>query len=188
MVHPSRLRVAAVLAAVAGLALFANPVLAHTTVKQVGTTGSWSLKDTHRRPGARCAYSIYGNLFQISIRPPVVYGAYSSPTWVGWRFRILRSTNAGATWRTIKRSSVHKDRATSSVPADGFARRLWDGPEEVDPPASSWYKVRLVILFYAPGSARTVEGKVVVEDDWYKEKYPTSPAFHHPEYCGDSPD
>lgn len=183
MNHHAGVRVGAAAVALIAVVLSAGPVVADTVIKETGTRGAWSLKDTHRRPGAKCAYSIYGDLYAISVRPPQVYGAYPMETWVGWRFKILRSTNEGSTWRTIYRSPLQKDRATDTMAADEFMRPTWDGPNEVDPPAHAWYKVKVITLFYAPGSATSVEGKIITEVDNYKEKYPTSRAFVNPEYC-----
>lgn len=168
------------------IALSTAPVLAHTVISQTGLRGTWALQDTQRRPGATCDYNIYGDLYQVKIKPPTVESSHAAATWVGWKYQILRRGSSG--WRVIEVSNVQRDMATSSAAADGFTWRTWDNLG-VDPPANGRYKVRILILFYAPGSSTTVEGKVVVEDDWYKETYPSwSQAYKHAEYCSNNPD
>ncbi len=185
MRHISHVRVALV-AVLFALVMGASPALAKTEISHTGTRGNWSLKDTHRKPGVTCDYSIYGDLYQIKAKAPKVFGSHAGQTWVGWKYKIMRST--GSRWHVIDRSDVQKDMASRTAAADGFSRRVWDG-FGVDPPANARYKVRLVILFYAPGSTTAVEGKVVVEDDWYKETYPTwAHPYKHADYCSDTPD
>lgn len=177
---------AALLVAILGLALAAGPALGKTIISQTGTRGSWSLVDKKRNPGVTCDYNIYGDLYQLRVKAPKVYGRYSSPTWVGWRYQILRRT--GGRWRVINSSAVVKDTATSAMAADGFASRTWEDLG-VDPPANARYKVRVIILFYSPASSTTVEGRVTVEDDWYQETYPTwSSPYKHADYCSNNPD
>lgn len=181
-----RLGSGALVGGLLAVALSAGPAFADTVISRTGLRGTWALQDTQRRPGATCAYNIYGDLSQIRIKPPTVKSSHAAATWVGWKYQILRRGSSG--WRVIEVSNVQKDMATSSAAADGFTWRTWEDLG-VDPPANARYKVRIVILFYAPGSSMTVEGKVVVEDDWYKETYPSwSHPYKHAEYCSNTPD
>ena len=140
--------------------LAGGPVLAFAPDVS-GTTGTWVVIDTDGSPGAECEYDDEELLVEIAIRPPEkVWGAYAQATWVGWKFKILRRKYADGPWKVIFTSSTRKDTATLPPQSADFGTvfRTWQ------PPATDkgwWYKVRLVLLFYKPGSKKVVEGRTV---------------------------
>jgi len=174
-------RVFVVAATLLALSLVAQPALAETIVGgPTGNISDYEVYDMH--PGEKGAHCLYeaGNydLDRINVRPPQVHGDHSNKTWVGWRFRILRSTNSGSSWNVVHTSSIQKDRANNAIPADGFTRRGWAAPEN----PTGWFLVRIQIFWYVPGSMTNVAGKVAIEYDWYKAKWST---FSYPQeaYC-----
>lgn len=156
-------RRAVVLAAsVLALSLGAQPALAATQIKDTGRTGYSEVSE----PGGVCRYRDGNSRLKFInvFYPSSVHGDYppTQPrTWVGWRFNVLRSTDSGTTWNKIYTSPTQKDRANDAIPADGFTNMRWYA--SLNP--SGWYKVRVVILFYAPGSQTNVEGKTIWESD-----------------------
>lgn len=107
-----------------------------------------------------------------------MHGYYTNKTWVGWQFKVLRSTDFGSTWHEYYASPIQKDKANDSIPADGFSRMAWVAPEH----PTGYYLVRIHVWFYVPGSKTVSEGHAVVEYDNYKSKWN---GVHHPsaEYC-----
>jgi hypothetical protein len=143
--------------------LSAQPVGAETPISETGTVGAYEFLDTHSDYGGRCVYGANEKLKKISIRAPQnVHGAYASNTWVGWQFKIRRSVQHNS-WQTIYTSSVQKDRANDAIPANDFTRRAW----YLSGTPNGLYAVRVILLFYAPGSSTNVEGRVSVRYDYY---------------------
>jgi hypothetical protein len=158
-----------------GLALGAGPVLGFSGVTETGTRGQWQVKDNAvpGEEGVRCFYENNGtggsDLVRVRVRPPtLVKGAYANASWVGWRFRIMRSTDGGSTFQAYFTSTTWKDKASSSAAADAFGYRSWNVPGGLD---QSSIRVQLTIFFYRPGSSTTVAGKVVGLYDNYINKY-----------------
>ena len=164
-------RVLSFAAALTALVLSVQPVAAETVINETGRWGYYEVYDNQDfQRGANCFYETGTfDLDKITVRPPMVHGDYAQNTWIGWRFLIQRNAppvddNAFA---TIFKSTIQKDRANDQLPADAFVRRAWVAPEN----PTGFYRVRIVIFWYAPGSQTNVEGKAVVEYDWYKAKW-----------------
>jgi len=148
------------------LAVGGQPALASTFISGTGKWGAYNVFDTSGGPqGGRCVHKDSGihKLLKIKVRPPTIFGFYETNSWVGWRYKIFRRGASGS-WSSIFKSSIHKDRARETAAADDFNMRTWLAPTN----PSGGYKVRIVMFWYVPGSQTSVEGKVVVEYDWYR--------------------
>lgn len=156
-------RAMAVGAALSTLLLGSQPVLAAEEVKDVGRTGYSEIQD----PGGVCRYNT-GNskLWFINVYyPSSVHSDYPPPgkDWVGWRAKILRSTNSGASWQGVWLGPVQKAKANDQVPAQGFSNERWNAPAT----PSGWYKAHIIVFFYDPPSSSRIEGRTVWEPDSY---------------------
>jgi len=152
--------VAAVLMA---LTVGVQPVVG-TVVKVTGKVGYWAVLQSSTGSDVTCFYDSAKDLYRINVVAPVtVKGRYSYQTWVGWRMKILRTTDL-VSYKTIYTSPLQKRKADDLVGAN-FGSSGWEPPGQAA--ASGWYKVRIVILFYKPGSKTTVEGKVIFEYNYY---------------------
>jgi hypothetical protein len=107
------------------------------------------------RPEAICRYNEAGTLKSITIKAPIVHGSHGELTTVGWYYEIRR----GVEFRRgelIYRSHTWKTQASTSV-ASAFGRKNYYILR--DQPGTTVYYLRIIILWYAPGSAATVEGR-----------------------------
>src|SRR5437588_749078 len=83
--------IATVIALSSLLVVTAPPAAAETgLVSCTGTCGAWQVQDTSANQGAVC---IYHNkqphvLYEVTVRPPVMYGYYSTKDEVDWFFKI----------------------------------------------------------------------------------------------------
>lgn len=156
------------------LLLSAQPAAAFSSVTSTGVVGSWSVMDNPvvDQEGVRCFY-VNGNggsiPDQVRVRAPTsVMGSHARMTWVGWRFKVLRSSDAGATYQVFFKSAIWKDKASNSQAAAGFSAKSWYPHGNL---GDTRLRVQVTILFYKPGSKTKVEGKVVGQYDNYVEKY-----------------
>jgi hypothetical protein len=160
---------AGLITAALAVALAAQPVLGVSLHKVTGKVGEWSAFESAEKPSVTCVYSRDTNrLIKIRVKPPtLVKGAYKRLTWVGWRFQIVEPVEFE--WgRPIFKSRVWKDEASRSVAADDFRPRTWYRPAGTSAPDG--YHVYPIILWYEPGSKKTVEGRVVLGYEEYRIK------------------
>ena len=120
------------------------------------------------RPEAICRYNAAGSLKSITIKAPIVHGSHDELTSVGWQYEIRRGVpfHRG---ELIYRSHTWKTQASTTV-ASAFDKKTYYVLR--DQPGTTLYYLRIVILWYAPGSATTVEGRGVVGYDGYLLKRP----------------
>jgi len=176
------------LALLAALTIAASPALAFTIQSETGAVGAWAVRDNAvaGEEGARCYYVndlVNGGskLTRIRVQPPsLVNGTHSKLTWVGWQYKILKSSDAGLSSKVIYKSKVWKDKASLTTAADAFVPATWYAPSFN---GSKRFLVRLKILWYAPGSSTSVEGKVVGTYENYVEKYAGFPAVGTTPFC-----
>ena len=158
------------------LVVAAQPAAAATVITPCqGTCGNFQTFDASSgKKGADCVYFQTGGYYlnKITIRPPRMYGHYSSKTMVGWRFRIQYvDVSVSSTWATVYTSSYQVAQASKSEPADvggGFARRVWNAPvagaiRQLSP-TDQRYRV-LIDMRWWHGSA--IDGNASVRYDWY---------------------
>ena len=131
-----------------------------------GTTGAVAGPS---RPEAICRYNGAGTLKSITIKAPIVRGSHDEVTTVGWKYEIRRGTRFRR-GELIYRSHTWKTQASKTV-AGAFDTKTYYILR--DQPGTTLYYLRIVILWYAPGSATTVEGRGVVGYDGYRLKRPT---------------
>jgi hypothetical protein len=120
------------------------------------------------RPEAICRYNAGGSLKSITIKAPIVHGSHDELTSVGWRYEIRRGVSFHR-GELIYRSHTWKTQASTTV-ASAFDKKTYYILR--DQPGTTLYYLRIVILWYAPGSATTVEGRGVVGYDEYRLKRP----------------
>jgi len=104
--------------------LAVGPVLADTSITEVGNTGFHRLVDTMAKPGAICEYNnrtqegdIYAGLLKyLQVRPPKMRARYAGVQDVGWRFMVLRTRrdSAPASWTTTYTSPLQLATATTT--------------------------------------------------------------------------
>ena len=118
------------------------------------------------RPEAVCRYNGSGSLKSITIKAPIVWGSHDELTTVGWTYEIRRGVpfHRGD---LIYRSKTFKTQASETV-ASAFGKKTYYILRDM--PDTTLLYLRLVITWYAPGSATTVEGRGVVLYDDYKLK------------------
>jgi len=158
--------------AAGALAIGASPVAAGV-VNTSGSPGNYTVTDTNSNPGAHCFYpkaSLQSNdLSKIKIPAPKLYGR-SGTQWVGWQYSIQHGTTAGsdpAAWTTYYKSPVMKLQATVSTPA-AFTTQTWIAGNHIN----RWWRVKLLMFWYKPGSKTTISGQVNWLIDWYQISYP----------------
>ena len=83
---------------------------------------------------------------------------------VGWRIQLSKSVDAGATWSTVYRSTIHTNWAWDDQPAKFPTRHLTRYPLGVD--HSGLYGVIEKMYWYA-GDGRTMIGRARHENDNY---------------------
>jgi hypothetical protein len=169
-----RTRLIAVVATAVAVLAWTPSTLAFSGITTTGTVGDYGVPDNPEvdQEGARCFFAGDGHgnniLKRVRVSPPVIWGSHVQPTWVGWRFKIMRSTNDGATYQTYYKSPVWRDTASEGEFADAFVYENWypSGTQ-----SQARIKVQVTLFWYAPGSKKLVEGKVVGTDDNYVEKF-----------------
>jgi hypothetical protein len=166
----------------AALVVGAQPAAAYDLISADGRTGYWEAYDTQAgMRGANCLYEAASfDLDRITIRPPQMHGDYPQLTWVGWRYIVQRNAPPVGDQQFTDHytSSIVKDRADDEAIGD-FARRSWTAPES----PTGQYRIRIVMLWYAPGSQSTVEGRVVLQYEWYKAKHGSDTPYVNQGYC-----
>ena len=119
-------------------------------------------------PEAVCRYDANAVLNSITIKAPIIYGSHDQWSTVGWRYQIREGVlfHRGP---LVYASKTWKGEASRSVSSDLATKRFY---VTKDMPGTTLYYLRIVILWYEPGSATTVEGRGVVLYD-YKLKMGT---------------
>jgi len=156
---------------VSSLLIMAAPPAAAVTVLSgcSDICGSWSVVDTRHEKGVRCLYGagLYGEIYKISVRPPVMFGHGTLASTVGWRFRIQsRHTNGGpfVTDYTSKYQTAQASLSVAAQAGHGFSRRSWAVP------ANTGYNDRRVIVDMQWWKQQLVQGHVKVLYDAYAAK------------------
>jgi hypothetical protein len=181
-----RFRLVPAVALAALLVVGASPVLGFSSVTQTGTYGDWGVEDNAQvgQEGARCYYNNgtgSGSLLErVRVRPPTIWGAHSKMTWVGWRFKILRSTDNGVSYQPIYTSSIWKDKANLTTNADGFTFKNWYPAHALAP---ARIRVQVTLFWYKPGTKTKVQGKAVGQDDNYSYQFENSALGGVIPYC-----
>lgn len=119
-------------------------------------------------PEAVCRYNAGGTLKSITIKAPIVHGSHDQLTTVGWKYEIRRGVPSRR-GELIYRSRTWKAQASTTV-ASAFDKKTYYILR--DQPGTTLYYLRIVILWYAPGSSTTVEGRGRVGYDDYRLKRP----------------
>jgi len=167
------------------LALAAPDSMAFSSVTQSGTAGDWGVPDNPivGQESARCFYGASNAsgtpLQRVRVRPPTIWGAYSTTTWVGWRFKILRSTNGGATYKAVYTSPTWKGKASQAL-APSFAFQNWYAPKTT---TQARIRVQETLFWYKPGTKSTIEGKAAGQDDNYSAKFLNGLASYTANFC-----
>ena len=142
-----------------------------------GIRGDFSLADTQASPAGVCGYAFdhsdgaqdFYSFSSMKVRAPSVYAADRNADrrdsrMVSWRFHLYQMPAAGAPgWTTVAGSPVQKARAYEDAPA-AFA------PLSVNFNGSNDYLYRAHVVIKWFKSNGTVEGKVRLFLDWYREK------------------
>ena len=166
------------------LALFvaSQPVAAHVS-NMHGSPGPYTVSDSTNSPGAHCYYpsASHSNndLSKIKIKPPTMY-AKSGTQWVGWQYSIQHGTTAGsgAAWTTYYKSPTMKLQATTSHAA-AFTTQTWTAGNHIN----RFWRVKLLMFWYKPGSKTTISGQVNWVMDWYTVSYPPGADYSNPDWC-----
>jgi hypothetical protein len=106
-------------------------------------------------PEAVCRYNAGGVLKSITVKAPIVHGSHNGLTTVGWKYEIRRGTPFRR-GELIYRSRTWQTQASTTV-ASAFDKKNYYILR--DQPGTTLYYLRIVILWYAPGSTTTVEGR-----------------------------
>lgn len=168
------------------LVISASPVAAERILNDCTageTCGYWEVGDTGPGAGPAGAVCKYENgsfdLDFISIRPPLMHGAYSNKTPVEWRYKIRRQPVSGAQpFSVIYTSTWQSAMANDAIPAyagSGFARRYWYAPEN----PHGFFQVLVEMRWKHSGA---VEGFVRVQYEWYKALW-NGNSYKNNEYC-----
>lgn len=166
--------------ALSSLAVIAAPVAAATCS---GTCGTYVISDQGPAgpKGAVCKYETASyDLDFISVRPPKMYGPFAYKTKVQWYFKILRSTDFGASWMTAHTSSFQTAQASTTSAAyagHGFSRRYWYAP---DPNPTGWFKVTVIMIWRNSGGVVIGNDSVVYHH--YKGIW-NGASDHRLDYC-----
>lgn len=170
-------RLTPLLGAALALMVAAAPVAAEDLISQSGTYGKADIADfaDGGGQGATCTYENNSSkeLDTIKVRGPKVWGNASGKRWVGWRYVIQRATEFEGAFSTYRTSSWVKAKASKTAPVQ-FATRTWTAPE--DP--TGFFRVRVQIRWYEPGSSTKVMGRMTLQDAWYKVKRGSKSAVH----------
>jgi hypothetical protein len=141
-------------------------VMADTEIGHSGKPGRHRLVDTAQKPGARCDY-VTGDTraapATVTVRAPVMYARNRGPgvdrQIVGWRIRVQASDDF-VTWSTVRDTGVSKTSAFDTVEA-GYQ------PRTVAVPTDQAVRVRVLMIWYKPGSRTKVSGRATHEVDHY---------------------
>ena len=123
-----------------------------------GTQGVHVLIDTQEFPGITCHYQLNapGILKRIAVRRPIVYApdltAGRDHRWVGWRYRIQRSTD-DVTWTTVASSKIRRAIAYDDQPA-----ALQPSGKNLVGRSGAIYRALIDLWWYTPSGTRTVTG------------------------------
>jgi hypothetical protein len=169
----ARFRVAAatVVAVTSILAIAGSPAAAETVlVGCSGTCGSWQVRDDSSTQDIVCVELNKGphELYEITVRPPKIYGPYAAATKVDWRFQVQeKSFNSPSHWKTISTSPYQTANASTTAAASsghGFSTAVWPfihiGPGS---PAEG-YRALVEMDWWHTSS---VAGRVQIKYDWY---------------------
>ena len=194
MLRTSRFRmVFALVFAVAAGAVGAAPAMAETQLhgctrnsgsSAMGACSDWEVYDASvGKKGAVCVYasSYPYKLNRITVRPPLMHGAYTQKSKVGWRFIVQRMSNGGGSWNSIFTSSYQTALANDAIPAyvgHGFSRRAWSAPSN---PGMYFYRILIDLQWWAKNSG-PVEGYIPLKYDWYK-RISGNNTDTQPNYC-----
>jgi hypothetical protein len=156
-----------------GLLLAVQPAAAASGIHETGLVGPYQINDDHDTTrGANCDYETHKTngaylLDDISVRAPFMHardrGVGNQTQWVGWQYKIQRTPTATTNFHTIFTSSVVKAKATETAIAP-FTRRKWTAPETV---RDGNYRVKVIMLWYKPGTSTVEQGRVVANIDYY---------------------
>jgi hypothetical protein len=171
----------------AALLLAAQPVAAHVTSAS-GSPGNYVVTDTNANPGAHCFYydtASSTDLYKIKIRAPKMFAknrttAVDSQK-VGWQFYIQHGTSVGSApsgWTTSFKSSIVKATAHDNLAA-AFSTRTWNASANIN----RWWRVKVLMFWYKPGSSTTISGQVTDVIDYYSWTYPPGPDSVNPTDC-----
>jgi len=172
----------AFLVSIACLVMAIGPATATTVTSRCGgTCGHWTTFDSEAGPqGVTCKYQraadVYGDhpLQTITVRPPKMYGVYSSSDQVSWRFRIQKRSHGiedphitktivfTSGWQTAMASN-----SAAAYIATGFTQRTWTatGYNELDA-----FRVYVDMRWY---NLSSVSGSVTYWYNWYLKKHGT---------------
>ena len=117
-------------------------------------------------PEVTCRYTAAGRLRSVTVHPPAMWGNYNQASYVGWRYqlRIATAFEAGA---LVYKSPTWKGVATKTTATGDFTSKRFYVRSNADEPGTTAYYVAPVMLWYAKGSSRTVEGRAPVVYDGY---------------------
>jgi len=178
----------AVLIATLCLAIVGGQVTATTvTAPCSGTCGHLTTYDLEAGPqGVTCNYQraadVYGDhpLQTINVRPPKMYGVYSSSDQVSWRFRIQKRSHGiedpHVSTQIVYTSGWQTAMASSSSPAyigSGFTRRSWTatGYDDLDA-----FRVYVDLRWW---NLSSISGTEHYWYNWYLEKRGTHTLVLH---------
>ena len=161
----------AVLSAGILLAAAAGPASAEMVLKScTGTCGVYQVHDDSALEDIVCVdrNKHPNELYEITIRPPKIYGPTSKMTTVDWRFQVQdKSFTFPSHWKTIDTSPYQTATASSSVPAksgDGFTTGVWMSNLNGGGSVFEGYRV-LVEMDWWNNSG--VVGREKIVYDWY---------------------
>jgi hypothetical protein len=174
--------------ALLALGAFGSPAAAHVTSTS-GSHGNYVIADTSDHPAAHCYYgnasSSSQDLTKIKIPAPTVYAkdstSHRDSQKVGWQFVIQHGTSVGSFpsgWKTSYTSSVVKATGYDNQAAS-FSSRTWTATPNIN----RWWRVKIYLLWYQPGSSTTVAGEVKDIVDYYTITYPPNPDGFNPTDC-----
>src|SRR4051812_39349974 len=186
---PIRARGIGAIVPLAAVLLAAQPASAHVAATS-GSPGNFVVTDTEASPGAHCFYYYRDNgnmtdMYKIKIRAPKMYarnrtGNVDSQK-VGWQFSIQNGTTVGSApdaWKTYYKSPIVKATAYDNQAA-AFTVRTWLAPKAFN----RWWRVKLLMFWYQPGSSTTISGQVNDVIDWYTWTYPPAGDSVYPTDC-----
>jgi hypothetical protein len=150
----------------------APSVAAFSEKKSTGDTGFYTVTDYNGQPGVACRFADQAGtkkdlLRRIRVAENWSHGPYSQKSWVGYRYIITRNTPpyADRTFSAVYRSPIVKKRANQTEVAS-FGPFAWTPPAG----AKAHYQVRLVFIYYAPGSKTKVAGRVRGDVEVYRHR------------------
>jgi hypothetical protein len=164
----------ALVAAIVAIGLLAPTVLAETEVApcsgKCGTATAPDFMDVDKNQGATCNFAdtvSVPTLSSIRVRPPKMFGRYSTKTKVQWRFQVMHFVEPD--WVLEFTSTYQTAKASKTVAAygtHGFTARTWPWSDDSDPFPTGSYRMRVQERWWHNGA---VEGTRTVEYSWYKE-------------------